>query len=225
MRDAVDIVLGAINVLDDRIAGAPAIPYTDQVRLERRELVEDMNRLRTQMQLGLGPEPERAEAVSRALDALADLEQVVASAKRIPLTDQIRINKERAYEPLDRLRQALPGAIAEAHAAHDGAAAIVVERIDALDALFEGAGRTTLTRRLEVDAHELRNAAAGVRVAAVQSLREPSAELDAALRELDALIAGAPETGTAVVHPRARFELIDRLRWAAVAAAKLPLRR
>ena len=65
------------------------------------------------MSARLGSDPERSGGVGEALSALVELEQVVSSAKAVPLTDQVRINEDRVYEPLDRLRHPLPQAITE----------------------------------------------------------------------------------------------------------------
>jgi len=51
-----------------------------------------------------------------ALRLVDQLDDLIHSAKPIPLTDQVRIDRERAYDLLDQLRATLPEEIAAARA-------------------------------------------------------------------------------------------------------------
>jgi len=89
--------LAAIDEFDESIFKAYGIPFTDQVRLDRRKFHRLLDRLRGALDHG----PFEVAAMLDQLDELAQ------RAKPIPLTDQIRINREEIYDVLDRMRASI----------------------------------------------------------------------------------------------------------------------
>jgi hypothetical protein len=89
---------------DGLIHRARAVPLTDQVRLDRREIYGLLDRLRAA--LDHGP----ADLVA----LLDELDGVVHRAKPIPLTNQVRVERSEIYDVLDRMRVTL-SSIADKH--------------------------------------------------------------------------------------------------------------
>ena len=62
--------------------------------------------------------------MSAALEILVlidELDDVIHNAKPVPLTDQVRIDKDRVYSTLDRMRELLPEALINARDSEDPA--------------------------------------------------------------------------------------------------------
>jgi hypothetical protein len=93
-------VLVAIDNLDDLVHNAPSVPLTDQVRLAPERLEAAVAQLHATL-----PPDVRARAEGEGL--LERLDAVVASAKPVPLVDQVRVDKEALYDVLDGLRAAI----------------------------------------------------------------------------------------------------------------------
>ena len=146
-----------------------------------------------------GAEPQRGGPIGQVLDALDALDSSSA-AKAVPLTAQVRVNKERMYEPMDRLRASAPYAAKQSAGATDGsppAWSAVLEDVDALEDRIR-----EFERRFDawwkIDASVLRDGLARARISATQNLgppggpdRAPLADFYAALDELDALVGDA----------------------------------
>jgi hypothetical protein len=81
----------AVDALDEAIHGAAGVPFTDQVRLDRRPVDDMLGTLRTALPSG-----------SAAL--LGELDQLIQRAKPIPLTQEVRVDREAVYDILDRMR-------------------------------------------------------------------------------------------------------------------------
>lgn len=84
----------AVDAFDDAIHGAYEIPFTDQVRLSRREVERLLERLRAAL--------SRRSAESLAL--FAELDGLVRNAKSFLFGEQIRLDREEVYDILDRMR-------------------------------------------------------------------------------------------------------------------------
>jgi len=52
------------------------------------------------------PPPDRP--ATQILALIDKLDELIHDAKRVPLTDDVRVNREKAYELLDQLRASLP---------------------------------------------------------------------------------------------------------------------
>jgi hypothetical protein len=216
-------MLIAIDALDDLIHQAPAVPLTDSVRLDEDVLRVAVGRVRSEATKLFGAEPEREGSVGELCGALDGLDELVGTAKTVPLTDQVRVNKERFYEQLDRVRQTLPQAIKE-RGSESGAPppwSAVLDEVDALEERMKQFERS-LIPWMKVDAHVLRDAAARVRISATQNLappngpNDPITDLFAALEELDALVSDAAPTDRVRVSRSTPFVLIGRLREAVI---------
>ena len=221
-------MLIAIDALDDLIHRAPAVPLTDSVRLDEDVLRAAVGRVRSEATTLFGPEPERDGSISHLFGALDGLDELVRTAKAVPLTAQVRMNKERFYKQLDRAREALPEAITErdSEAGSPPPWSAVLDEIDALEERMKGFERS-LVPWMKVDAQVLRDASARVRISARQNLaptngpNDPITDLFAALEELDALVGDAAPTDRVRVSRLTPFVLIGRLRQA-VARSALP---
>jgi hypothetical protein len=218
-------ILVAIDALDDMVHMAPEVPLTDSVRHDEADLKAGVERVRSEATALFGGEPGRQGAIGEVFDALAGLDDQVAHAKAVPLTDQVRVNRERLYEGLDRLRAALPPAIEQRGS--PGAVpprwSAVLDAVDALERRMHDYERS-LIPWMAIEAGVLREASARVRVAATQSLgppgrpRDPVTDLFAALDELDALVGVAPATDRVRVSRTRPFVLIGWARDAVLAA-------
>ena len=87
----------AIDFLDDLVHNAKPVPLTDQVRLQRDELREAV----AAIDAALAPDVRRR---AEAEGLLERLEAIVEGAKPVPLTEQVRFDKDDLYEVLDALR-------------------------------------------------------------------------------------------------------------------------
>jgi hypothetical protein len=212
-------------VLDDLIQEAPAVPLTDSVRLDENVLRAAVGRVRSEATKLFGSEPVREGAIGDLCGALDGLEELVGTAKAVPLSSQVRVNKERFYDRLDRVRESLPGAIRERGSELGGPTpwtAVLIE-IDALEERME-AFQGSLLPWIKVDAQVLRDASARVRVSAKLNLPpsnspyDPTADFFAALDELDALVGDAAPTDRVRVRRLTPFVLIGRLREAVLEA-------
>jgi len=92
----VDILI-AVDALDDLMHSAPAVPLTDQVRVKPDELHDRVSDVLDHLS------PEQRERANAA-GLVEELEALVQTAKPVPLTGQVRVDKDRMYELLDRLR-------------------------------------------------------------------------------------------------------------------------
>jgi hypothetical protein len=212
-------ILDAINRLDDHVHTAPEIPLTDSVRIEASLLQASVGVIRQHADRMWGS--DRAGPVGELFEALEELEAMVASAKPVPLTDELRVNRDKLYEPLDRIRELLLPAVTSARGASSPWGPVLVS-VATFDSLVDEAGRALLSRALKIDARELRDAAARVRLAATQNvgppdgLAGPKFSLYAALDELDEL---ARVDGTLKVAHGVMYDLVDRMRTAALERA------
>ena len=218
-------MLIAIDALDDLIHGSPAVPLTDSVRLDEDVLRAAVGRVRSEATTLFGAEGDRDGSIGQLLGALEELDELVATAKPVPLASQVRVNKERVYDQLDRVRQALPTAIKERRSGGGAPPpwSAVLDEVDALDAQMKAFERS-LVPWMKIDAQVLRNASARVRISATQNLappdgpNDPITDLFAALDELDALVAGAAPTDRVRVSRSTPFVLVGRLREAVLEA-------
>jgi len=97
-------LLGALDSLDDLIRNARPVPLTDQVRFERKDIQAAVSRLRE----AVAAERIRPGDSPGLLAALEELEQLIAGAPSIPLTSQIRCDREALSDHLDRMRSSFP---------------------------------------------------------------------------------------------------------------------
>ncbi len=95
-------ILVAIDAFDDLLHKARLVPLTDQVRLKPDVLAHHV----AQIHEHLLPDM-RARAVAEGI--LERLGVLVRDAKPVPLTEQVRVNRDELYEVLDALRGALAG--------------------------------------------------------------------------------------------------------------------
>jgi hypothetical protein len=162
-------ILDAINRLDDRVHMAPEIPLTDSVRIEANLLQAGVGGIRQHADRMWGS--DREGPVGQLFEALEELEAMVASAKPVPLTE-LRVNRDKLYEPLDRIRELLLPAVTSARGASAPWGPVLVS-VTTFDSLMDQAGRALLSRAIKIDACELRDAAARVRLAATQNVGPP----------------------------------------------------
>src|SRR5690348_11037982 len=122
-------LLDLIDALDDLLQRAKAVPMSDQVRVDKQKAYELLDRIRAAVPgaverppplpaptraPGTAPPPPREidiESPDRLLASLEALDELVQNAKRVPLSDDRRINAERFYELIERARADVPEAI------------------------------------------------------------------------------------------------------------------
>jgi len=94
----------AIGELDRLVVNAPKVPLVDHIRIDAPALREAVERLHAATRReGAGFD----DGFDRALD---ELEVVVAEAKEIPLTDDVRCDRRRIEAAIDLLRARVPPA-------------------------------------------------------------------------------------------------------------------
>jgi hypothetical protein len=84
----------AVDEFEEAIRKARGIPFSDQVRVDRRKADVLLDHLR----MTLNP------ASSDFVFLLDSLEELVRRARPIPLTEEIRLDREEIYDVLDRMR-------------------------------------------------------------------------------------------------------------------------
>ena len=90
-------LLVAIDCLDDLVHNARAVPLTDQVRLPLDRLESAVRDVHDSLPPDVRTRLE-AEGLLERLDTLA------RDAKPVPLTEQVRFDKDELYEILDAIR-------------------------------------------------------------------------------------------------------------------------
>ncbi|MGH2947402.1 MAG: hypothetical protein ACRDPC_14310 [Solirubrobacteraceae bacterium] len=84
------------------------MPLTDPVRIDEQVVRDAAGRLRPAVTELFGEVPARSGPIADVFIAIDALEELVRAAKRVPLTNQLRVPREPLYELLDRLRVAVP---------------------------------------------------------------------------------------------------------------------
>jgi hypothetical protein len=212
----------AIDDLDDLIDSSPAVPLTSAVRIDAEVVREAVGRLRPQATVLLGTMPERAGPTADVFTVIDEIEASVATARRIPLTEQLQIDKFRVSDLLSRLRLAVAKARASLLPAPHPRAIATLAAIDAVDDLVFEAKRPLFSYVRTLDETALRDASARLRRAVDEwtgraGEREPPViDMFSALDELDELMRTAKRawrSGGLRLDPEAIYDLLDRLRF------------
>jgi hypothetical protein len=111
-------ILVATDHLDEVVHSARIVPLTDSVRVEAQTLRAATERLRRAASQTFGAPPAFAGPTAEVFELIAAVEALAAAARRVPLTKQVRVDREPLYELLDRLRAVLPDAIREQRVAN-----------------------------------------------------------------------------------------------------------
>ena len=101
-------VLQAIDSADDFVHNARRVPWTDQARLRRADLDNAVSRIER------GADAAGIEASGAFANALARLKRIAADARPIPLTSDVRCDRETFVDLLDELRDSFPKWLLEA---------------------------------------------------------------------------------------------------------------
>jgi hypothetical protein len=211
----------AIDDLDDLIDSSPTVPLTSAVRIDANVVREAVGRLRPSATALLGTMPERTGSTADVLTVIDAIEASVATARRIPFTEQLQVDSFRVSDLLSRLRLAVADARASRLPAPDPRVLATLAAIDAVDDLVFEAKRPLFSYARTLDATALRDALARLRRAVDEWIepageREPSvADMFTAVDDLDKLIRTAkrtPRTGGLRLDPEAMYDLLDRLR-------------
>jgi hypothetical protein len=107
-------ILVVIDGIDDLLLEARPVPLTDSVRLDDQVLRDAVGRLRSAAHEQFGRLHAETGPIGEVFSAIDELEALTSSARRIPLTSQVRVETERVYDLLDRMRVVLPEAAREA---------------------------------------------------------------------------------------------------------------
>jgi hypothetical protein len=213
-------ILLAIDDLDDLVHESPHVPLTDLVRIDAHVAREATGRVRAAATDLFGALRARSGPTGDVFMAIDELETLVATAGRIPMSKQLRIDKDRVFDLLDRLRVALPNAIAESRGANPVEPARNTETLAALDALGElvfESRKAVFSDCLRVDENALRDASFLLR-RSVGELSGPAGAQDGptadALAALDDLVRAARRvrlTNQLCVPRGPLHNLLDRL--------------
>ena len=90
--------LVAIDSLDDLVHNARAVPLTGQVRMPLEQLETAVRQVHETL-------PPELRARLEAEGLLGRLDTLARDARPVPLTDQVRIDKDALYEILDAIRR------------------------------------------------------------------------------------------------------------------------
>ena len=153
----------AIDGLDDLIDSSPAVPLTSAVRIDAEVVREAVGRLRPPATVLLGTMPERAGPTAEVFTVIDEIEASVATARRIPLTEQLQIDKFRVSDLLSRLRLAVAKARASLLPAPHPRVIATLAAIDAVDDLVFEAKRPLFSDDRTLDETALRDASAQLR--------------------------------------------------------------
>jgi hypothetical protein len=122
-------LLDLIDALDDLVRDAKAVPMTDQVRVDKEKIYDLLDGIRAALPAAVQrPEPPPPlpaasgtplappreidiESPDKLLASLDALDELVQNAKRVPLSDDRRIDAERFYKLIERARADVPEAI------------------------------------------------------------------------------------------------------------------
>jgi hypothetical protein len=99
-------VLIAIDRLDDFIHNAPAIGWSDDVRVDREKLLERVEEVRAAL---------RESYRSPSTGMVEELAQLAQAARPVRVFGGVRIHKEQLYDVLDRMRATIPDEIRREH--------------------------------------------------------------------------------------------------------------
>ena len=114
-------------------------------------------------------------AAVEILVLIDELDDLIHNAKPVPLTDQVRIEKDAVYAILDRMRKLLPDALIQAHSGGEGARALEQGATSPLTPLeLEEAARSLrqLVERVKFSGEAFRLDAHGIPMAELRPPRD-----------------------------------------------------
>lgn len=206
-------VLVAIDRLDDFVHNAKTVPLSDAVRVDRGELLEHVDRLRT------GLRAELSESYrSASMRMVEDLERLARDAPPVRLFSGVRVNKDQIYDVLDRMRDTIPEEIrlerGGAPAPPRGTA--LAGALDALDALVRGGRILPLSDDVRIDRTALQQAVVAVRAATEDEFpgagRRKALECLARLESIAGKAKKVPLSNDVHLTPKGVYEQIEALR-------------
>ncbi len=118
-----------IDKLDDLVHDAKVVPLTDQVRIDKEEIYDILDQLRAILPEEIkqarwivkeahASRPDLVPALAAGsleiLELVDKMDDLVHRAKPVPFTSDARLDKEKTYELLDRMRATLPEEIKQA---------------------------------------------------------------------------------------------------------------
>lgn len=143
-------VLVAIDAVDDLLHNARVVPLSDEVRVDPEELGGLIQRMRSSLREQLAdPEPSRSWAQVDRLQA------ELRAARKMPMSNHVRVDRERMYDILDWLRAVV---LADLRADDPSADPVAV----AADGVLSVLGRSR-ARLVAVDREDLGAAVARLR--------------------------------------------------------------
>ena len=138
-NDGPGALAGPLDELDALVHAAKSVPLTDEIRVERNDVYDRLDRLRAACAT-----PRRDHLPAYVAAVLDEFDELVGNARTVPLTAQVRLDREKAYALLDRLRAVLPDPSAG-----------VAGALDELDGFLHGAKSIPFTNQIRVGIVEL----------------------------------------------------------------------
>ena len=219
-------IMAAIDDLEDLIVLSPQVPLTNTVRIDAQVVREAVGRLRPAATDLFELVPGYTGPTADVFSLIDELKEAVATARRVPLTEQLRIDKSRVFDLLRRLREMMADARAESRSAEPPTRTRVIAilaAVDAIDDLIHQAKKPTFSDVVILRATALRHASGRLR-SAVGELggadgdhTRPIADMLAVIDELDELVRAGERrqtTGRVRVSPGSLYDQLDRLRLA-----------
>ena len=201
-------VLIAIDALDDLIHNAKMVPLSDAIRIDRDDLLEQVERMRE----GLRAELDEAYRTG-SMRLLEQLEQMARDAPPVRILGGVRMDKERVYDVLDGMRATIPEEIrVQRGGAPPPAEAALAIAVEDLDFLLRDAKAVPLSDYVRVDGAELRQAVAAVRAGAGEHAGADAMTIIAQFEEIARGARTIPLASDVRVDRARADELLDQLR-------------
>ena len=206
-------ILVAIDTLDDFIHNAKMMPLSDDVRVDRDELLDHVERLRAGLRATV-----RESYRSHTAGSIEELARIAQAAPPVRLLGGVRLDKDEVYDLLDRMRMTV---VDDIRVDRGGMPAPRADTaldlaLDAVDDLLQGAKHVPLSDNVRVDSNELRRTVTAVRVATEAEItgetRQDALEVVARLEKVAADAKTVPLSDEVRVDREELFDQLDALR-------------
>ncbi len=108
-----------LDSIDEKLSRAPTVPLTDQVRVDKAYARAAVDALEASLPI-LNEERGEPTVIGAIATNLIELRRALTEAPQIPLTSQLRVDREAAYDLIDRLRAGIAPAAVKARFIAEG---------------------------------------------------------------------------------------------------------